>query len=221
MDSPLSETGTVYGVLFNFQGELDAMEDALHEKPYNQPPKRPILYMKPKNTHNHHQGEVEMPQGEKVLQAGAALGIVFGRKATNVPAEKAMDYVSGFTIVNDLSVPHDSYFRPNIKNKVRDGSCPIAPVIAKEAIHDEAMLPIRVFVNNEVVQENNTANLVRPMGELVADISTFMTFSKGDILLAGVPENSPLVRSGDLVRVEISTVGSLENKIVPAKGGGL
>ncbi|WP_174614331.1 fumarylacetoacetate hydrolase family protein [Virgibacillus ihumii] len=219
MNSILPETGTVYGVLFNFQGELEAMADALQEKPYKQPPKRPILYIKPKNTYNHHQGEVEMPEGKSVLQAGAALGIVFGRKTVNVPAEKAMDNVIGFTVVNDISIPHDSYFRPNIKNKVRDGSCPIGPVVAKESIHDAAMLPIRVFVNNEVVQENNTTNLVRPVEQLISDISTFMTFSKGDILLAGVPENAPLVKAGDIVRIDISTVGSLENKIVSVKDG--
>lgn len=221
MDCTQTITGTVYGVLFNFQGQLEAMGNALHEKPYKEPPKRPILYIKPKNTHNHHHGEVEMPEGESVLQAGAALGIIFGETAVNVPVEKALDYVAGYTVVNDISIPHDSFFRPDIKNKVRDGSCPISPAIAKDSIHDADMLPIRVFVNNEPVQENNTANLVRPVKQLISDISGFMTFSKGDILLAGVPDNAPLIKPNDIVRIEIGTVGSIENKIIPTKEGGL
>ncbi|WP_077328183.1 fumarylacetoacetate hydrolase family protein [Virgibacillus siamensis] len=219
MNKRLTDIGSVYGVLFNFQGELEKMESALHEKPYKEPPKRPVLYIKPKNTHNHHYGRVEMPEGVSVLQAGPALGIIFERTAVNVPSDRAMDYVAGFTVVNDISVPHDNFFRPDIKNKVRDGTCPMGSVMEKASIHDADMLPIRVYVNDKLVQENNTANLVRPVAQLISDISQFMTFSKGDILLAGVPENAPLIGEGDTVRIDIETVGVLENRIVPLKEG--
>lgn len=210
--------GTIYGVLFNFQGQLEAIGKALQEKPYKEPPKRPVLYIKPRNTLNSHRKPVIIPEGETEIQVGAALGVVFEKNATNVSVHDAMDYVDGYTVVNDVSIPHDNFYRPNIKNKVRDGFCPVAPwVVKRTEVANPGQLRIRVYVNGELVQENNTKNLVRSVAQLVSDVSEFMTLVKGDMLLVGVPEEAPLAKAGDTVRIECDGVGVLENNIIDEK----
>lgn len=208
-------TGTVYGTLLNFQGQLDLMEKEVHDKPYQAPPKKQIMYIKPANTVNSHNRAVAIPRGENVVQVGAALGIVFGKTVTNVSEENVMEYIAGYTVVNDVSIPHESFYRPDIKNKVRDGFCPIGPwIVDRDTVKDPDNVTLSVHVNGKLVQENSTKNLVRSITQLVSEVTDFMTLYKGDILLAGVPENAPLVKKGDTVRIEISDVGFLENTIV-------
>ena len=66
-----------------------------------------------------------MPVGISRLEMGAALGLVIGKQAVAVDEENALTYVAGYTIVNDVSVPHDSVYRPAVQHKARDGFCPI------------------------------------------------------------------------------------------------
>lgn len=208
--SPVS--GAIYGTLLNYKGQLDLMKNEMHEKPYNAPPQNPIMYIKPANTVNRHHAAVVIPKDEDVVQVGAALGIVFSKTATNVSEKEVMDYIAGYTVVNDVSIPHESFYRPDIKNKVRDGFCPVGPwIINRDEVKDPGNLIIRVHVNGELVQENNTNNLVRSVTQLVAEVTDFMTLYEGDMLLVGVPEHAPLVKKGDSVRIEISHVGFLEN----------
>jgi 5-oxopent-3-ene-1,2,5-tricarboxylate decarboxylase/2-hydroxyhepta-2,4-diene-1,7-dioate isomerase len=126
-----------------------------------------------------------------------------------------LDYVAGYTVVNDVSVPHDSVYRPAVQHKSRDGFCPVGPwIVDREAVANPDNLAVRVFINDELCQENNTENLIRPVAKLLSDVTDYMTLSAGDVLLIGVPENSPVVKVGDNIRVEIENVGSLENKVV-------
>lgn len=211
-------TGTVYGTLLNYKGELAALGTAVNEAPYKQAPKAPVLYIKPINTITGFHTPIPLPLDVSELQIGAALGIVIGQNATNVTEEEALDYVSGYTIVNDVSIPHDSVYRPAISQKARDGFCPIGPwIIERDAIPNPDQLTIQVLINGEVKQQNTTANLIRPIAQLLSDVTSFMTLYEGDTLLVGVPENPPLAKDGDLVRIEIEGIGALEN-IIKAEG---
>lgn len=215
-DTPV--TGTVYGTLLNFKGALEKMKDQLNEPPYKGEPKAPILYIKPANTLAAYGSPVPLPENTEYLQAGACLGIVIGKNATRVSEAEALEYVSGYTVVNDISIPHDSFFRPAIKEKCRDGFCPAGPWIVKaEDAGDPGKLCIQVFVNGELRQKNNTENLIRSVPRLIADVTGFMTLRRGDVLLAGVPEDPPLVKAGDEVKIVIEKIGQLKNQIVPEK----
>jgi 5-oxopent-3-ene-1,2,5-tricarboxylate decarboxylase/2-hydroxyhepta-2,4-diene-1,7-dioate isomerase len=209
------EIGTVYGTLLNYHGTLAALGDAVNEAPYKAPPKAPVLYIKPVNTVSGHHSPIPVPDGTDQLEVGAALGLVIGKVATRVKEKDALDYVAGFTIVNDVSIPHTSFYRPAISQKSRDGFCPIGPyIVEREAIDNADALTVKVLVNGEVRQENTTANLVRSVARLLEDVTDFMTLHPGDILLVGVPENPPLAKVGDLVRIEIDGIGYLENTLV-------
>lgn len=212
LDVPVS--GTIYGTLLNYKGAYEALETAMHEDPYKAPPKAPVLYIKPGNTLASHNAAIPLPNDVQELEIGAALGVVIGKTAKQVSEEEATEYVKGYTVVNDVSIPHKSVHRPAVKQKARDGFCPVGPwIIDRDEIKNPDALQIRVLINGEVKQENNTKNLMRSVGKLLADITAFMTLYAGDTLLVGVPENAPLAKENDRVQIEIEGIGTLENMI--------
>lgn len=159
------------------------------------------------------------PSGQETLEIGAALGIVIGRRATRIDPAQAADYIAGYTVVSDVSVPHASYYRPAVRYKCRDGYCPIGPwVMAREQVANADALAMVVRINGEERQRNHTGNLLRPVAQLLADVTAFMSLEAGDVLLAGVPEGAPLARAGDTVEIEIEHVGRLRHGIKAAPG---
>lgn len=121
----------------------------------------------------------------------------------------APNQIAGYLAVNDVSIPHSSYYRPAIRQRCRDGFC----VIGSETT---ARVPseIRIWINNEMRCRADTADLVRPIDQLIADISEFLTLQPGDIVLIGEPHDAPLAQAGDRVRVEMDGVPALENEVV-------
>jgi len=223
LDWDVPVDGTVYGTLLNFRGAVDDLAEAMNAPPYKEPPKAPILYLKPPNTWIGHGKPIPLPDEVDAIEIGAALGVVIGRTASRVKAAEAFDYVRGYTILNDVSLPHASLFRPPIRQRCRDGFCPIGPwVIERGAVARPERLVLRVFVDGALRAENSTAHLVRSIPQLIADVTDFMTLSRGDVLHVGTPEQAPLARAGERVRVEINGVGWLENPVVrEAETGGV
>lgn len=209
-------TGTLYGILLNDKKFVDEMDAEFHQAPYNKPPAHPVMYIKPINTVIGHRKHIPMPKGETVVQNNAAIGMVMKQTASNVSIDNAYDYVAGYTIVNDVSIPHDTFHRPNIKNKVRDGFCPVGPwIVDKNAISDPNDIIINVSVNGDVKQKIHTRDVVRNAAELLSEVSAFMTLAKGDVLLLGIFEGAPLAQIGDTVHIQVDGIGTLENTIVP------
>ena len=103
---------------------------------------------------------------------------------------------------------------PAARNR-RDGFCPLgSEVVGRDEIADPHALPLRLLVNGEVRQQNSTANLVRSISKLIAEISEFMTLHAGDVLITGTPEGRVDVQPGDEVVVEIEGLGRLVNHVV-------
>ncbi len=208
-------TGTLFGVALNYKGLLEQRLAEFEQAPYQKPPVKPVLFIKTPNTRNGHGQPVVYPKGVERLQAGPALGVVIGKRASRVSAEQALEHVAGFTIVNEFSLPEESYYRPAVKAKCRDGFCVIGPELVPVAqIADPHQLDIRLFINGEVRQQNSTANLVRGIPQLIAEITEFMTLHEGDVLITGTPEGRADVQPGDQVEIEITGLGRLANPIV-------
>ena len=215
----VASDGTVYGVLLNYRGALAALGDAVSQPPYKAPPKAPVLYIKPANTRIGHGAPIPVPAEAPELEIGASLAVVIGRTACRVAPERALDHVAGYAIANDVSVPHESYYRPSIRFKCRDGFCPIGPrLIERREIANPDALAIRVLVDGVLKQENTTVNTIRQVARLIAEVTDFMTLSPGDILLTGVPEHAPRARAGQRVAIEIDGLGRLENPFLPEAG---
>jgi 5-oxopent-3-ene-1,2,5-tricarboxylate decarboxylase/2-hydroxyhepta-2,4-diene-1,7-dioate isomerase len=210
----LPTTGAVVGTLLNFRDALAALGDAVHAAPYNSPPRAPVLYLKPANTWIAHRATIPLPAGVPALVMGATLGVVIGRTACRVPAGRALEFVGGYTIVNDVCEPHASVYRPAIRQRCRDGFCAIGPwVVARDEVASPDALTISVHVNGELRCANSTAGLVRGVAQLIADVTEFMTLGEGDLLLVGTPADAPLAGAGDSVRIAIDGIGMLENTI--------
>lgn len=201
--------GTVYGTLLNFRREYNAWQPQMDQPPYKAAPKAPVLYVKPANTWTPSGGTIPLPAWVPEVEIGASVAVVIGDTGD----------VTGYVLVNDLSVPHDSYYRPPVKYKALDGFLGFAgpPRTAAEA-GDPAQFELTVKVNGEVVQTVHLAELVRPAAKLLLDVGEFMTLRPGDWLLLGldIPASGqrPCARAGD--RIEISAPGfvTLENTLV-------
>ena len=124
-----------------------------------------------------------------------------------------------------MSLPHDSLYRPAYKEKARDGFCPIGPwIVERDEVGNPDDLRVRVYINDELKQENTTSNLIRDVEQLLVEVTDFMTLYEGDVLLVGIPEKVPLARENDYVKIEIEGIGTLANKVVREKvfaGGGI
>ena len=215
IDWDVATQGTVIGTLLNYRGELATLGDAVHLPPYLAPPRAPVLYIKPANTWIAHGAPIPLPAGVEAVAVGAALGIVIGSAATRVRPEHALACVAGYTIVNDVHVPNPNLLQLAMRERCRDGFCPIGPwVIERAAIADPDALGVRVYVNGVECACGTTAHLVRSIATLIADVSEFLTLAAGDVLLAGVPDTAPQARVGDRVRIEIDGIGALENPVV-------
>lgn len=178
------------------------------------------MYIKPKNTFIANETPIPFPEDSNYLEAGAALGIVFKEQTTNVSPLEAWDKILGFTIVNDLCIPHDNIHRPAVKYNARDGYCPVGPwIVDRDDAPNPDQVVIRVYVNDELQQTGHTKQLVRNVRQLISDVSAFLSFNARDVLLVGTPENRPLIQQGDTVSIEIEGIGKLTNTTVSMKGG--
>jgi 5-oxopent-3-ene-1,2,5-tricarboxylate decarboxylase/2-hydroxyhepta-2,4-diene-1,7-dioate isomerase len=190
----------VYGVALNFRGELESLGEQLHRDPYKKPPVAPVLYLRPRNTWNRSGSAIRLPADATALKMAGTIGVLIG---------PAPNRICGYLAVNDVSIPHASYYRPAIRQRCRDGFC----VIGSENT-DRIPNEIRIWINEELRSRANISDLVRPMDRLVSDISEFLTLQPGDIVLAGEPPDAPLAEAGDRVRVEIDGLSALENEVV-------
>jgi 5-oxopent-3-ene-1,2,5-tricarboxylate decarboxylase / 2-hydroxyhepta-2,4-diene-1,7-dioate isomerase len=214
---PYRLSGTVYGALLNHRSALDALGDAVNHPPYGAAPVAPVLYIKPRNTLALSGTAVNVPVGIPELEVGACLGLVIGRTACKVPVSGALDYVAGYLLVADVSVPHSSFHRPSIRCKARDGFCPLGPaVVARAAVGNPGALTLRVYRDDVLVQTASTADLIRPAAQLLADVTEFMTLAPGDVLALGAAAPAPRFRSGQTLRIEADGLGSLFTRFVDA-----
>ena len=219
---PFFPTRTVVGALLEFQGAWQALEPVMAQPPHHRPPVHPVLYIKPANTWARHGDSVLLPPDVAEVEIGATLGISFARAASRVNAAQALSHVAGYCVVNDVTVPHQSLLRPPMRQKCRDGFCPIGPWVSADELRDPGALEIRSYINGELRQRSHTAQLRqrshtaqlrRNVAQLIADVSEFMTLAPGDLLLIGVAEQPARARVGDTMAVEIDGIGRLENPL--------
>ncbi|MDR6887438.1 MULTISPECIES: fumarylacetoacetate hydrolase family protein [Variovorax] len=189
-------TGTVYGTLLNFRAEVEALAPQMTQPPYKAPPKAPVLYVKTANTWSPHGSAITLPASVPEVQIGASIGMVIGAEGD----------IEGFVLMNDLSIPHASFFRPPVKFKCVDGFLGIGPALRDaQDVADPANFRLEVRINGALKQSVDFSQLVRPAQQLLADVGEFMTLAHGDVLLLGCDAGRPLARAGD--RIEISSPG--------------
>jgi len=207
--------GTIFGTLLNHVDALAVLGEQVHAAPYKAPPRAPVLYIKPRNTLAGHREPVVVPAEAEEVEIGATLGVVIGTPACRVGAADALSVVAGYTVVNDLCIPHASYYRPSLRLRCRDGFCPIGPaIVARKMVSDPDFLDVAVGIDGRTVWRGRTDRLIRPVARLLADVTEFMTLRPGDVLMVGVSAGAPRARAGQRVTVAIAGVGELETPLV-------
>ncbi|MHA1093655.1 4-hydroxyphenylacetate degradation bifunctional isomerase/decarboxylase [Enterobacter ludwigii] len=202
--------GTVFAVALNHQSQRDAWRDAFEKAPYNTPPKTAVWFIKPHNTVIRTGDPIPFPQGETVL-SGATVALVVGKTARNVPVDEAAEYITGYALANEVSLPEESFYRPAIKAKCRDGFCPLGELAALDHVDN---LTIVTEINGREADHWNTADLQRNAAELLSALSEFATLSPGDAILLGTPHSRVPLQPGDRVRILAKGFPSLENPVV-------
>ena len=212
---PYRLSGVVYAALLNHRPQWVALGDALHQPPYKAPPQAPVLALRPRNTLAGNGAAVLLPDHAQTLQIGASLGIVIGRAACRVPVDQALQWVAGYTLVNDLCLPHASHYRPAVRFKARAGFCVIGPgVVPAAAVPDPDALAVQVHIDGQLAQASDTAGRVRGVARLIADLTDFMSLQPGDLLLLGASHGAPQARAGQAVRIAIAGLGSQQISLV-------
>ena len=157
------------------------------------------------------------------------LAAVIGRTAKDVPEEKALDYVAGYTAANDLSA-RDLGRRVNIsdtspfksdwtKHKTFEGSCPLGPwIVPARDIGEPQNLRLKLWVNDVLKQDSNTKDMIFNLAEQIARLSDGMTLHPGDVILTGTPAGvgsarGEFLKAGDTVKIWIEKIGTLTNKL--------
>jgi 5-oxopent-3-ene-1,2,5-tricarboxylate decarboxylase/2-hydroxyhepta-2,4-diene-1,7-dioate isomerase len=142
---------------------------------------------------------------------------VIGRTATRVSAKRAFDYIAGYTLVADLSVPHASVYRPSVRFRARDGFCVVGPaVVAARHVANPDELAIGISLNGAHAFAASTASSVRNVARLLADVTDFMTLSAGDVITLGVPHGSPVAHIGDAAALSIGALPPLHVSFIGA-----
>lgn len=180
-------------------------------------PAVPSYFMKPVSSVSHHRAPVARPPGCRFLNYEGEIAAVVGKTCSNVSVENALRHLKGYTIANDWGV-HDFRHADRgamVRVKGQDGFCPLGPFLVDVADLDPSDLWLRTCVNGKIVQEGNTnQDLLFPIAYQVADLSRLITLEDNDVILTGTPANSRPVEPGDVVTVEVSGVGRLENTVV-------
>lgn len=206
-------------VALNDKAQLAALKKTFNEAPYKKPPTQPVLYYKPRNTWSCEGATVEWAKdfdGQDVAEmvVGASLGVVIGKETCRVSVAEALDYVGGYTVVADYSLPEQNYYRPDIKGKCLDTSAPVGPeVVPAEKISNPNELTVTISVNGQQKSNFQLANMQRSVAELISKISYIMTLQPGEIIAVGFAGERVPVAKGDQVEASIQGVGTLKNTL--------
>jgi len=165
------------------------------------------------------------PRGSKQLDWEVELGVVIGRTARFVSKEQALDYVWGYTIVNDASARDFQMVTTQwMAGKIFETAAPIGPYIAdKSEVPDPHVLNLKTWVNGKQMQNGNTKSFIFDVRYVISFLSNLMTLSPGDIIATGTPPGVGLgmkpqvwLQPGDVCRMEITGLGSIENPVKEA-----
>jgi 2-keto-4-pentenoate hydratase/2-oxohepta-3-ene-1,7-dioic acid hydratase in catechol pathway len=178
--------------------------------------KMPEAFFKPPSCLIATDKEIVIPPGTADVHHEGELVIVIGKRAKNVPVDKALDYVLGVTCGNDVSAR--DWQKGDVqwwRAKGSDTFGPCGPCIASGLNYDDLALECRV--NGEVKQKERTSQMVHGVAATVSWISRHVTLMPGDLIFTGTPGTTSPIKAGDVVEVELEGVGVLRNPVVGPK----
>ncbi len=182
---------------------LNYREHAAESK--SEVPAHPMLFIKSGNTLNNPFDPIPIPRRSDQIDYEGELAVIIGRSAKNVPREKALDYVLGYTIANDVSArdwQRDKSLGGGqfARGKSFDGFCPLGPcLVTRDEVPNPNALRLKTTLNNRTMQDNTTADMIFDVAALIESLSSTMTLRPGALILTGTPQGvgmAPLPPSG-------------------------
>lgn len=194
----------IIAVGLNYRGHAREMNMAI--------PDEPLLFLKPATAVIGPGAPIIYPKISQQVDYEGELGVVIGRRCRDVSGQQALDYIFGYTCLNDVTArdlqKKDGQFT---RSKSFDTFCPIGPCIETEL--DPAAARIETRLNGQLRQETSTADFIFPVYRLVSFISQVMTILPGDVIATGTPSGIGPMQPGDEVEVRIRGIGSLKNTV--------
>lgn len=189
-------------------------------------PKRPLLFSKTANTLNGPFDPILLPKSSLKIDWEVELAVVIGREGKRIAKEKAFDFIAGFSVFNDVS-GRDAQFADGqwFRGKSFDTFAPMGPFLVTmdefDSPKDIQRLHLTAHVNDQLMQDGNTKDMIFNIPEILSDISEDITLMPGDIIATGTPsgvgffrEPPITLKAGDVVTCSIEKIGTIENKIV-------
>lgn len=179
----------------------------------NEVPKEPIIFLKPTTAVTDPEGTVERPDYTERFDYEGEIAVVIKKKAKNVSKAEALNYILGYTALNDITA-RDIQFADGqwTRGKGLDGSAPIGPCVSDELIHNDIV--VKTFLNGELRQNGNSNLMIWDIPSLIEYVSRYMTLLPGDVLTCGTPVNVGAMLKGDKIDVYVEGVGTLTNTII-------
>ena len=194
-------------------------------------PEYPVLFIKGPNTVQNPGDPIALPtqMHSDEVDYEAELAVVIGRDCKNVTRSEALEYVLGYTCANDVSARDWQIRRGGgqwSRGKYFDTFCPLGPCLVVDEIDDPNSLSIGTRLNDEVVQDWNTNDMIFDVPSLIEFLSASTTLPAGTVILTGTPHGVGMaadpprwLRDGDTVRIEIEGIGALENPVATEDTG--
>ena len=214
--APITHPAKLIGIGLNYRDHIDEFKGG-------QTPKQPLLFAMYANAITGPDEPIIRPAMSQQVDFEAELAVVIGRRGRQISAEQAVDYIAGYTIVNDVSA-RDLQFSDGqwLRAKSFDTFAPMGPyLVTRNTLRDGDGLDIELRLNGQTMQKSNTRNLIFKVPELVSFISKVMTLEVGDVIATGTPSGVGFVRNppvfmkaGDVVEIDIEGIGQLRNPVV-------
>ena len=227
--APILYPGTIFCAGANYRDHVAEMSKAMNlpaEPDPHEAGLKPWHFIKASAACVRGSGElIRLPAYSKKVDWEAEIAVIIGRECRNVSIEQAMGFVAGLSIVNDLSA-RDHLRRPGVatespfyfdwvSQKCFDGALPFGPWICPlDDIDDIDNLGIRLWVNEELMQDSSSSNMIFSIAEQIAHLSTRLTLQPGDVIATGTPAGCGAARgiflkSGDRVKISVHSLGTL------------
>jgi 2-keto-4-pentenoate hydratase/2-oxohepta-3-ene-1,7-dioic acid hydratase in catechol pathway len=183
------------------------------EETHNPVPESPIIFIKPTTCIIGPEDNIVYPPSTTRVDYECELGVVIGKRMRMVAIDDVLDYVFGYTCVNDVTArDHQRDDVQWTRGKGHDTFGPIGPCIETEL--DPGNVVVSTYLNNELKQQQNTSDLIFSVPEMISFISGVMTLLPGDIIATGTPSGIGPMKPGDTVEIKIDPIGVLRNYVV-------
>jgi 5-oxopent-3-ene-1,2,5-tricarboxylate decarboxylase/2-hydroxyhepta-2,4-diene-1,7-dioate isomerase len=202
--------GTVYGVVLNDRAQLAARAAGFHQDPYKAPPVAPVLYIKPRACFRTGGAAVPVPAELKAVEIAPTVALLLSRDLSRGVAGQVQSAIGAACLALDVCELHDSYYRPAIKQRCREGFLPLGEFAPLPSLTSD----IVTFIDGREAHRWSLSRLARSIEDLLIDVSAFMTLGAGDVLLVGLPGDAPRATAGQQVRVDMQGLPSLMTSLV-------